>query len=264
MDHRQPRPAPDADPAQWIAPRLTGDIGTVGGTVPSGYDAYVRIFHPVGGNGPTPVPWSVVAAANGRTMHALAQFHSISTAPRGRRAVMPLPGIGEPDVGALDPESLRTLCDILTPYTADATHCYFGVWEGHGGLGGNRSSSSVAFATIGEPAPLPREAPHEWQLDLTGPTFELPFRVYHLFEGALPEALTIGEWVHEDWFLPQPPNLMWPADQAWCVATEIDFDSTLVGGSGELIADLLHSTLEAWPVQLGDALTYDADEVNQP
>jgi hypothetical protein len=70
-----------------------------------------------------------------------------------------------------------------------------------------------------EPEPT-RPAPVEWQLDLTGPMFSLPGRDYYLFEGEV-----------ESWFDPQSPHFCWPADHAWCVATEVDFDSTFIGGS---------------------------------
>ncbi|HSU72038.1 MAG TPA: hypothetical protein VLI70_11315 [Micrococcaceae bacterium] len=36
----------DVSAGDWIAERL-GRRGTVGGTVPTGFEAYVRIFHPV-------------------------------------------------------------------------------------------------------------------------------------------------------------------------------------------------------------------------
>ena len=32
----------------WIAPRLRGAFGAVGRVCPTGYEAYARIFHPVG------------------------------------------------------------------------------------------------------------------------------------------------------------------------------------------------------------------------
>jgi hypothetical protein len=61
----------------------------------------------------------------------------------------------------------------------------------------------------------------------------------------------------------QSPNLFWPADRSWCVASEIDFDSTLVGGSRDLVdAVLAHPGLEVWPVSAGDSLAWDADTIN--
>jgi hypothetical protein len=48
------------------------------------------------------------------------------------------------------------------------------------------------------------------------------------------------------------------------VATEIDFDSTLIGGSRRLIdAVLACAGLEAWPISAGDSLACDADVPNR-
>ncbi|MGH9069745.1 MAG: hypothetical protein ACRDX8_00935 [Acidimicrobiales bacterium] len=47
------------------------------------------------------------------------------------------------------------------------------------------------------------------------------------------------------------------------MASEIDFDSTLVGGSDALIAEILAApVLEAWRVGPSDPLTWDSDTVN--
>jgi hypothetical protein len=74
----------------------------------------------------------------------------------------------------------------------------------------------------------------------------------------------MGHQVNDDWFSPQSPNLLWPADRSWCLATEIDFDSTLIGGPQELIDALLQCPgLEAWPVSPADDLTFDGDLLNR-
>lgn len=53
-----------------------------------------------------------------------------------------------------------------------------------------------------------------------------------------------------DWFASQSPSLFWPADDAWCVASEIDFDSTLVGGSSALVQAITDSAaLEAFAIE---------------
>ena len=88
---------------------------------------------------------------------------------------------------------------------------------------------------------------------------KLPGRQYVLVAGALPAARQI---VWPPWR--RSPNLFWPADHAWCVATELDFDSTLVGGSVELVAAILEApALDAWAVRPDDSLASDADRVNQ-
>jgi hypothetical protein len=121
------------------------------------------------------------------------------------------------------------------------------------------------FSARGEPVHPPPPAPPEWQLDLTGPTFSLPHRRFHLFTGSLGDALCVGTWHNADWFTPHSPSLFWPSDRSWCVATEIDYDSTLVGGSARLIADVLADpALEAWRIDdlVGGSLAHDGDTVN--
>ena len=85
-----------------------------------------------------------------------------------------------------------------------------------------------------------------------------------LLTGSLSAALQLDDPGALDGFSPKSPNLSWPADRAWCVATEIDFDSTLVGGSSDLIQTVLDAPgLDAWRVSPEDSLAADADHVNQ-
>ncbi|MEJ7741811.1 MAG: hypothetical protein WKF73_04215 [Nocardioidaceae bacterium] len=61
------------------------------------------------------------------------------------------------------------------------------------------------------------------------------------------------------------PQLTWPSDHAWCVAAEVDFDSTLVGGSHDLItAVVADRALEALPIDPDGRLTSDTDTINDP
>jgi hypothetical protein len=102
--------------------------------------------------------------------------------------------------------------------------CWFCLWDGYGGLG-----------------------------DQPGPRVELPWRDYLLFTGGL-----------RDWSESRSPNLFWPDDRAWCVASEIDFDSTLVAGSRALVEALCTAPgLEAWTVEPGDSLAVDGDLINE-
>ncbi len=60
------------------------------------------------------------------------------------------------------------------------------------------------------------------------------------------------------------PSLVWPDDRAWILVTEVDYDSTIVGGTSELIRALCADPrLEALPIREGADLTWDADEVNR-
>jgi hypothetical protein len=81
----------------------------------------------------------------------------------------------------------------------------------------------------------------------------LPYRNYLLFKGSVADA--------QDW--DDGPNLWWPDDQVWCVASEIDFPYTYVGGSKALIDDILrHPDLEALPATVEDGVNANSDKIN--
>ena len=66
-----------------------------------------------------------------------------------------------------------------------------------------------------------------------------------------------------DPFWREAPSLIWPADRSWFVASEVDFDSTLVGGSRALIDDLLGTPwLEVLEVRPETKLTAFSDKLN--
>lgn len=59
------------------------------------------------------------------------------------------------------------------------------------------------------------------------------------------------------------PNAMWPADRSWYLATEVDFDSTIIAGDQNLIHDLIaHPELEALRAPLDLDLTCYGDTIN--
>jgi len=253
----------DASAAEWIAPRLVGEFGAVTLAVPSGYPAYVRICHPATGPGGAFVSWPEVAKATGRRAHALMQWHALvgSTDHLNFKGSV-WPG-GDPERGNLAPE---VLCDLLAAHTTDPAHCYFCLWEGWGWVDGSgvstltlrRGDETEPSAQAEEPVP-----PAFSTQELGRERVRLPGRDYLLLEGPLSAATKIGYWASPTWFLHQSPNLFWPADRAWCAASEIDFDSTLIGGSTELIQAILDTPrLDAWLVGREASLAYDADKIN--
>ena len=209
-----------------------------------GFEAYARLLHPCEDH-PGPLTWASVARANGRIMHASVQWEKIRAAtPLIDGKYLSLRGRGypgEPKWGELQTWALEALCAILARHTATPQLCYFAVWPGvlrDGGM-------MIAAPQGVRPQPPPAPAPAEWQLDLSGPTFSFPdsgdSSYYHLFEGQLSEAVRIGRWKNQSWFRPQSPHFFWPADQSWCAADERYADSTLIGGSLELINELCAS-----------------------
>ncbi|GAA1623586.1 hypothetical protein [Georgenia ruanii] len=254
------RVAEDVAPSDWLAGRLTGRVGTVVGTVPDAYPAYARILHPVDSrDGRPPQTWARVAEVTGRRPHPTVQWHSlIGTTDPWTRETDDWPD-GDPQQGNLALPPLLALCDVLAARTTTPEDCYFALWEGWGQLSGGRAWLRLTSDGSRGVEPPPLLTPRE----KAAPRLHLPGRDYYLLRGPLSAMADLAQYDGPEMCWTQSPNLFWPADRAWCVATEIDFDSTLVGGTPEAIAAVLAApALEAWRVEPGDSLQSDADVIN--
>jgi hypothetical protein len=219
----------------WIEPRLRSEVGSVGSLVPTGFEAYARIFHPASDAGGRSARWSEVAEAMGTTAHRKMQWYALVRSPdpctydesRWR-------GSG-PMTGQLETPDLGSLCEILAIHTSESDSCFFGL------------CTIIAWTE--------QIVPPEEQKQ---PLLKLPLgREHVVLQGPIAGEGTEGRWGQIS------PNLIWPPDRSWLVASEVDFDSTLVGGSAELIEAIVDSpALEAWHVEPDDSLTCDADEIN--
>lgn len=253
-------PVEDLAPAAWVVEALTGFGGRVGDVVPPVFAAYARILHRPDQGLPDAgaASWAEVAAASGTVVHGEVQWHAIA----GECDDQPL-------LGSLDRVTLPLLRDVLARHTTTPDSLWLGVWEGHGGQ------------------------PAAWS---TRPRFRIPGRSLHLFEGSvagLTETCIELECAgmafpsrSRAWVVPggrevtdadlpaladqwrasgamRSPNLWWPEDRAWAVASEIDFDSTVVGGSRELVQELLATPgLEVHGVHRASDLSAAGDTVN--
>lgn len=153
---------------------------------------------------------------------------------------------------------------MLASHTADES-CIFGLWFGRGWVHGDGQLERITLVS-GDSAPPPvEEVPPAFSAEeRSRPRLLLPNRDYLLLTGPLSAASKIGDPAALGGFEPHSPNLLWPADRAWCVASEVDFDSTLVGGSSDLIRDILSAPgLDAWAIGPDDSLAYDADHLNK-
>ena len=206
------RPLTDLSPADWFladdAPlMLRASLG------PSGFEAYARVLH---------------SAMN--------------------------PGDGDRYEGHLEESLLTPLCEVLSLHTTTPDDCYFALWEGYGDIYGGHSAGFLTafsgsprwpariFTKEKPPPPVPPAFPSRV---MDGPRLDANRADHFLFGGPLAEA---GQWGASSYGHGIPrdinsPNLMWPADHAWFVTTNIDSEWTGVGGSAQLINDLLNETL---------------------
>lgn len=210
----------------WVRPRLLewGKSSVpVGSVVPTGFDWVVRVLHPAGDDKRT---WSQVAAEAGRVVHPLVQWCCIAAHLTGRGRSSEV----DPEEGSVPAETLGAIL-VHCPAEGNVFHA---VWDGFGSWTERDRDVKALMRGRG--------------------------RDYFLFEGP---KLAWGHWPGMDDVLSQSANLIWPKDRSWCIATEIDWDSTLVAGSAETCSAVLgDDRLEAFEVEYGDDLSWFGDRVN--
>jgi hypothetical protein len=241
--------------AEWIATRLAPfDSHEVTSVVPGGYEAYARVLHPAedpARGDPSLVRWAEVAAWSGMPLRRDSQFHSLALPPESPRTEAPWTGQG-PDRGNLYQPDAEALADILRNWTRTPERCWFCVWDGYG-WDRARQLTPVGQPSQQLPDPIPAAVRR-------GPRVHLPCRDYLLYTGPVEAALAGAELFDEE----QSPNLWWPEDQLWCVATEIDLAWTYVGGPSGLIENLItDGRIEVLPAEAHDPLTKVEDWVQQ-
>ena len=262
-------PSDEVTFADWIRDRLHPFAKDVSSVVPTGFSAYARIFHPAWlrmtdlSSRPAEVRWSEVAKWNGKTVHPEMQFHAIGgpwqNQPQGLG-----PPIYEPHLGVLPEGQSSELATLLASHTTTPGTCWMCLWEGYGYVTGAVASLTawhqsvpwwrrnklpgIGFGRVRLALPRRHRPPFPNRKRVS-----LPHRDYLLFKGSVHDAQS---W--ED-----GPNLWWPGDRAWCVASEIDFQYTYVGGSSELIEKIVrHPAFEALPATPADGITADSDRIN--
>lgn len=111
----------DSSAADWFAPRLLGHDhwATAGSVLPTGYEAVVRVLHPVGESG----RWSDRARRTGHSMHPLVQWNCISGSTDGSQYEP-----DAPDEGSVPGPTLRAIL-ANCPSHGDLLCA---VWDGFG------------------------------------------------------------------------------------------------------------------------------------
>jgi hypothetical protein len=221
------QPVTDADGiADWVIGGVPGEL-TIGTLLPAGFAAYARLLHPAHLED-VEVRWAAVARANNRRAHPGMQWEALGDF--GEQ-----PGLWDepPDRGSLPGAQARRLVEVLRRFTS-SEDCYYAVWEGFGALA----------------VPVDGTA-----------TFAMPSRTMLLLRGPIADAATVSMTAAP---FEQSPSLWWPADRAWCVATDVDHLSTYIGAGQECVRAILDEpSLETWPVEYADRIDIAGDTANQ-
>jgi hypothetical protein len=194
---------PDLRPTQWLRSSMTTFARSVASAVPGHFEAYARVFHPYldERNGLRGVcSWRELAA------RAQVDIESRLIYEKVERFV---PWSAHASRGTLPSGLISPLIEHLKLATTTPDDCWFAEWEGFGG--------SIVPGSL-------------------GPKLDLPARRYHVFAGPIEGAHSNFASV---WFAHQSPNLWWPADHAWCVATDVDDHWSYIGGARSCIDSLL-------------------------
>jgi hypothetical protein len=202
----------DVGPAAWVEAALTGGAeGTVAALVPPVFAAYARVFPPTYTDDDERYRWSRIAAETGVPLTAETRFDDL---------VAGSDRWGRPSDGGLDARETAALARVLARFTATPERAYFCLWEGFG----------LEETDAWQHRPMRVRTPHRAYHLLTGPVSAAP---------VLPAAVA---W--------RCASCWWPADRAWCVATDIDGYLTYVGASPDAIAALVADpALDAAPAR---------------
>ena len=105
----------------------------------------------------------------------------------------------------------RTALEALAGYSSSTRHCYICVWAGG--------------ATFRDPA-------------LTaGPVLDLPHRRYVLLTGTLDDLAGWSDLFDSE--VRSAPAFVWPADHAWCFASDVDPHWAGIGAAREVVDHLV-------------------------
>lgn len=187
------------EPAGWIRSERRGEFGTVGGLVAGDHAAWLRVESP---------------------------------------------DVECDDWWAAYRDLFTLIASIGEMHTATPTQAWFAIWDGYGfgqGVttivwpdGVDRDVRRAAEREQREEDRRRAEAVRRGLAEV--PWFSLTYRGYRLFGGPVAAVAAIeepgqpGQWWR--------PDLMWPDDRRWFVATDVDFWSLYLGGDEAFIAEI--------------------------
>jgi hypothetical protein len=114
----------------------------------------------------------------------------------------------QPDGPSNDQAKVGRLCELLHSATSTPDDCYFAIWDGW---------------------------PDTSDLMRRSARMHIPNRTYYLLHGPLSD---FGQWgLRETGH--NPAAFVWPADHAWCIASDVDQHWVGIGASADTINRLL-------------------------
>jgi len=204
-DHVQS--AATVSPADWIKDACGGVQWTVGALIPNQYPLFLRVHAP----DPSVEDWW----------------------PAYRHLFEITASIGE-------------------RHTSSPDRAWFAVWEGHGFA---NSTTHIAWQEPSDDTNRHAREQEQSRLHdedvrrnaairaslLQVPSFDLPNRTYHLLAGPVSAATQLDDpRGPSTWRL---PDLFWPDDRRWFVATDVDFWSFYIGGDRDFVTELARDVL---------------------
>jgi hypothetical protein len=217
-------PSDEVAAADWIGERLHRYTQDVGSVVPTGFGAYARIFHPA---------WRLAGTREVEVRWSdVAEWSGRIVHPEMQfhSIAMPVPDRET----RLQAYTFEPRSGVLPERQARALIAV---------LAGHTSTPDVCWFCV-----------WDGYADVRGrKRVRLPGREYFLFKGPLTDAA--GQL--------NGPNLWWPDDRGWFVASEVDFPCTYVGGPAPMIEDILADpALEALRVALDHGISAFSDTIN--
>ena len=201
----------------------------VASLVPPLFERYARIFHPamqISNLIPHAIPWQHVAYHTNRKVHALMQWEKIAIPNSYTDMLRP------PVLGTLPYEVSLPLRRLLV---SSSDYCCFAIWRGWNDTYAPDVPATVSVSDEG----------HNRDYDLyIGPTTMLDITFFTYSSG-------------------QTANIFWSLDRRWWLATDIDLNTSYIGGEKQMIDSILACReLEAWPVLPTDDISEFADKIN--
>lgn len=247
----------DVGEAEWLRASLRpwsrGSL-RVATFVPAAYPAHGRILHRAS-RGSVSLRWAEVAAMTGQRLHPETQYGNLIGWVWDPEHQRPPDPWGEPEQGRLRPEECAAVAEVLSAYTTTPDDCWFCLWEGYGwselerlrARSGFVAADVVAADLVAAHGELDPEADHGTATQAVfpvavpvAPQVHLENRACILFHGPVTAATAFRS---EPMY--QSPTLWWPADRAWCVASELDIYSTYVAAEPAALRALIdHPALE--------------------